>query len=253
MKITKKIAVTSLLATFAGFSATSSAGLFDNLADVAGGALATYGHTGEHRDRRDLTTAEIDKALREALLVSARSASEQLSRREGYASGSAQLIPLPHKWKKARDVSRRIGYSGDFDILVRQLNEASIATVPALAKLVDAQVVTLSFSNPTEVLHSSRNNAASEYLRMASNTELRHRIQPVVKQALLDSGAMATGQRIATRVGSLPMVRDLPTDLTDHVVELSIENFFRQLGHQESAIRSNPEHRTSGLLKKVFG
>ncbi len=247
---TSTVAVATLLTTF---SLSVSAGLFDNLADVADGALAAYGQGAEHRDRRDLTATEIDDGLREALVVSASVAGERLSRRDSYVNGSRLLIPLPHEWRKARAVAQRIGYSGDFNVLHKQLNEAAVAAIPALTQLIDAEVDALSFSNPAELLHSSKKTAASEYLRSSSDSSLRTTLHPIVRQALVNSGATATGLKIATRVGSLPMVRNLPLDMTDHVVDLSIENFFRQLGLQESAIRSNPQRRTSGLLKKVFG
>jgi hypothetical protein len=232
---------------------TASAGLFDNLADVADGALAAYGHTDGHRDRRDLTSAEIDNALREALALSAGYAGQQMARSGHYANGKGLMIPLPLKWREARKVAQRIGYSGDFDSLHQQVNTAAIESVPALIKLIDNEVDALAFTNPVELLHSSEKTAASEYLRKYSDASLRTYLRPVVKRALVRSGASATGLKIATRVGSLPMVRNLPLDLTDHVVDATIENFFRQLGLQETAIRTDPRRRTSGLLKKVFG
>ncbi len=245
--------MTTLCACATSLSITANAGLFDNLADVADGALAAYGQNGEHRDRHDLTASEIDNALREALTVGAGYAGQQLSRSADDANSRGLRIPLPLKWREAREVAQRIGYSGDFDSLHRQLNAAAIASVPALVELIDNEVNAIAFSNPAELLHSSEKTAVSDYLKVTSNASLRTYLHPVVKQALVSSGATATGLKIATRVGNLPMVRNLPLDLTDHVVDSTIENFFRQLGLQEAAIRTNPRRRTSGLLKKVFG
>ena len=51
---------------------------------------------------------------------------------------------------------------------------------------------------------------------------------------------------------SLPLVPDVQTDLSQHVLNKGIDGIFYYLAEEEKAIRENPAKRTTELLKKVF-
>ena len=55
------------------------------------------------------------------------------------------------------------------------------------------------------------------------------------------------------RYDSIPFVPDAKADLSDYVVEKSMDGIFYYLAKQEAAIRQNPAKRTTELLQKVFG
>jgi len=55
------------------------------------------------------------------------------------------------------------------------------------------------------------------------------------------------------RYKQLPMVPDVKSNLTDHVLDEAIAGVFLYLGREEAAIRENPAKRSTELLKKVFG
>jgi len=52
---------------------------------------------------------------------------------------------------------------------------------------------------------------------------------------------------------SLPFVPDVKADLTDFVLEKSLDGIFYYLAKAEADIRKDPAKRTTDLLKRVFG
>jgi len=52
---------------------------------------------------------------------------------------------------------------------------------------------------------------------------------------------------------AIPFLPSIKTDLTDHVLNKSLEGIFYYCAREEAAIRTNPAKRTTALLKRVFG
>jgi hypothetical protein len=51
---------------------------------------------------------------------------------------------------------------------------------------------------------------------------------------------------------TVPLVPDVKSDLTAHVVQKALNALFLYLGKEEAAIRNNPAAQSTDLLKKVF-
>ena len=50
----------------------------------------------------------------------------------------------------------------------------------------------------------------------------------------------------------LPFAPDVKANLTDHVLDKSIEGVFYYMAVEEKAIRQDPAKRTTELMQKVF-
>lgn len=254
MKIKKyKIAFVLCVSWLSFHSGAAVAGLFDNLKELAGGAVVAYGPNAGQRERQDLSVTEIDDGLREALAASARSAKSRIESSRGYYGDPSVRIALPHSWEQSRQVADRIGFSGDFDRLQVQLNQAADAALAEILRATASGIDTIEFDDPRELLQSSERHAATLFLRASVRARVIDAIVPVVSEALLANGAIDTAHKIARRTGQQQPTGKLNQDLARHVVNASVAGFFRQMARHEEAIRLNPGRRTTSLLKKVFG
>lgn len=249
-KTTVAVAIPVALMIFVGSVQTSAAGVFNNLVNAANGALPAYGRDTVRANRADLTAKEISAAIREALKTGADNVVLRFAA-EGYSDNSIR-IELPRSFLRAQKISARIGYSKEFDELERKLNVAALAAAPATRDLINRAVERLEFDDPRGILNGN-NIAATQHLRVRVNARLIRRLKPIVNELLAEAGALESSVRIAERIGHLPMVKNLKTDLADHVVEESLDGFFHYLAKEEQGIRLSPVRRTSDLLRRVFG
>lgn len=230
---------------------TVRAGVLDNLVEAANNALPQYGREGTTRSNRlDLTSAEISAAIREALKLAAENVALRL-RSDSYNQPNYR-VSLPPAWKKAQKIASRVGYGAKFEKLEQQMNSAALAAVPATRTLIKRLVDRLEFENPHAIL-GGHDIAATQHLRQRINGQLARRLKPIINDLLVETGATDESDRIARRVERMPMVRNLRTDLADHVVAQSLDGFFNYMEKEEQAIRIHPESRTSALLQRVFG
>lgn len=251
-KIINAVVLPVAFVAFAAGSAaqTSHAGVFNNLVNAANGALPTYGREATRANRQDLNTAEISAAIREALNIGADNVSARFTR--GGYSDTTVRVELPRAWRKAQKISARIGYSAEFDELERKLNSAAASAAPATRNLIKQYVDRIELEDPRALLNG-HDIAATHYLQQRVNDRLVRRLKPIINQLLIDAGAVESSSKIEKRVRHLPMVKNLQTDLADHVVAESLAGFFHYLAREEQSIRINPASRTTELLQKVFG
>lgn len=241
----------ALIAVVAGSSVQPGhAGVFDNLFNAANGALPTYGREASRANRQDLSTAEITAAIREALNIGADNVSERFSL--GGYNDTTVRVELPRAWRKAQKIAARIGYSAEFDELENKLNIAAASAAPATRTLIKQFVSGIKLDDPRALLNS-HDIAATHFLRQRVNDRLASRLKPIINQLLIEAGAVESSSKIEKRIRHLPMVKNLQTDLADHVVAESLDGFFHYMAREEQSIRINPASRTTDLLKKVFG
>ncbi|MEM7259571.1 MAG: DUF4197 domain-containing protein, partial [Pseudomonadota bacterium] len=245
------------LLTFVALSASlllgvnhAQANMFENLVDVANGALPSYGRTDAPGRRTDLTAEEISGALRELLTVGCDNVVAKLER-YGY-NNPAVRIELPKKWRKARKIASRIGYRSEFDKLERSLAEIAVAIAPDTRDLLSEMITDLDLGNPGELL-SGGEIAATAALRERAVARLAEQLRPIVSAALASSGAMGHSNEIVRHVKHLPVIKLSETDFTDYVVRESLDGFFHYLALEERAIRLHPYDQQSDLLKRVLG
>lgn len=226
------------------------ANMLENLANVANGALPSYGRADAPGRRADLGSVEISDALRELLTIGCSNVVKKLQR-YGYNNPSVR-IDLPKKWRKARKIAARIGYSSEFDKLEQRLAEIAVAIAPATRDLLNEMIEELDIADPLGVLTGSE-VAATVELRSRVASKLAQRLHPIVHASLESSGVLRVSNEIVRQVRHLPLIKLKETDFTAHVVDESLEGFFHYLAQEERAIRLQPYDQQSDLLRRVLG
>lgn len=245
-----KIKIVTLTAALLFGVNQAQANMFENLVDVANGALPSYGRADAPGRRVDLTTSEIAGALRELLTVGCDNVVEKLER-YGY-NNPAVRIELPKKWRKARKIADRIGYRSEFDKLERSLAEVAVAIAPDTRDLLNEMITDLTLEDPAALL-SGGEIAATVELREQVVAKLAQRLRPIVSAALEASGTIRHSNEIVKQVKHLPVIKSLETDFADYVVDESLDGFFHYLALEERTIRLQPYEQQSDLIRRVLG
>ena len=138
------------------------------------------------------------------------------------------------------------------------MNRAAEQAVPEAAAVLGDSVKQMSIADAKSIL-TGTNNAATQYFRRTSETNLYARFLPIVKAATEKAGRHVSLQaddrqsrRRFRRIGRRLLGKETP-DLDDYVTRKTLDGLFLKIAEQEKLIRENPVARTTDLLQKVFG
>lgn len=199
-----------------------------------------------------LSTSEIDSGLREALRVGTERVVGQLGRLDGFNANPELHIPLPDSLEKVQSALNAVGASGLADDLELRLNRAAEAATPQAKEIFWQAIEDMSLSD-VEQIYNGPDDAATQYFQGKMTQPLVDSMRPVVDSAVAEAGAVQAYDSMIGQYQALPFMPDVKADLTDHVLEKSLDGLFLYLGREEAAIRQNPAQRTTDLLKRVFG
>jgi hypothetical protein len=199
-----------------------------------------------------LTSDEISEGLREALRVGAERVVNTLGQTDGFNKASDIHIPLPNTLKTAQSMLSKIGQSGLADDLELRLNRAAEAAVPA-AKTHFADAIKEMTIDDAKMILEGPKDSATQYFRRKMSAPLTADMKPIVDDQLSKVGVIASYDKMMGQYKNIPFAPDVKADLTEYVLEKSIDGVFLYLGREEAAIRENPAKRTTELLQKVFG
>jgi hypothetical protein len=95
-------------------------------------------------------------------------------------------------------------------------------------------------------------DAATQYLRRTTSSQLRARFKPVIQDALNKVEATKYYGDIINTYNKVPFVQKVNPDLDEYATDLAMQGLFVMIAEEEKKIRENPIERTTDLLKKVF-
>ena len=199
-----------------------------------------------------LTQSDAEKALKEALVIGAKTVGTQLSAENGYFGDKKIKIPLPGQIGKLQKNLAKVGFSGPLDDLQLRVNRAAEAAAPEAANLVVDAVRNITMEDAISLVKGGE-TSATDFLRLKTETKLEALLRPRLETALEDAGALKVVDDIASKYDLSQYNMDPRKDIVDHSVDKALEGLFFYLAKEEKEIRSNPVKRTSDILRKVFG
>ena len=239
-------------------------------------ALAPFSHGADLLERRGLgkiksndppAAAGIGGALsqdqmvgglKEALAKGVEKAVSSLGREDGFLKDADVTIPMPESLQKVEKILRTLRQDKLADEFVTTMNRAAEQAVPEAAAVLGDSVKQMSITDAKAVL-TGTNNAATQYFRRTSETNLHARFLPIVKAATEKAGVTGAYKRMTDKAGgglggfggSL-LGKEAP-DLDSYITHKTLDGLFLKIAEQEKQIRENPVARTTDLLQKVFG
>lgn len=228
---------------------TTGSGAGGELAGVLGGVL---GEMGTESGAGELTAAEVEAGLRQALSVGTERVAAELGRTDGYFGDPQIRIPLPGRLGELQRTLDGIGLAGPLNDLQLRLNRAAEDAVPQARTLVLDAVASITLDDALAILNGG-DTAATDFLRTRTETGLRAALTPHMRSALDGSGAYAALDSVARHNGLGGLSASLRDDITQSAVNYGLDGLFVYIAAEEKRIREEPVARTTELLRKVFG
>jgi hypothetical protein len=199
----------------------------------------------------NLSDDKVVSGLKEALRVSTGNAVAKTGRVDGYLKNEAIKILLPPKLKTVGSGMRLVGMGSQVDELEIGMNRAAEKAAPQAKAIFLASLKKMTFTDARQIL-SGGDTAATDYFKRTSTPDLTKAFKPIVHQSMLNVGVVQQYNKVlATAPGGTALAGQF--DLTDYVVQKSLDGLFYELGQEETNIRRNPAAQTTSLLKEVFG
>jgi len=196
--------------------------------------------------------------LKEALGKGVQQAVATLGKTDGFLKDANVKIPMPENMQKVESTLRMLRQDKLADEFVTTMNRAAEQAVPEAAAVLGDSVKQMSIADAKSIV-TGTNNAATQYFRRTSETNLHTRFLPIVKVATEKAGVTSAYKQMTDKAGSGfgglgggLLGRQAP-DLDDYVTRKTLDGLFLKIAEQEKLIRENPVARTTDLLQKVFG
>ena len=194
---------------------------------------------------------EIANGLREALDMGIKKQVSKLTQTDGFLKNELVKIVLPQELQKVDKTLRDIGLASLADEGLKILNRAAEEAVSEATPIFVSAVRGITFGDAKNILLGG-DNAATQYLIQATQTELYAKFNPVIKKSFEKVGADKIWGNLITKYNSLPLTNDVNPDLTDYVTTEALQGVFAMISVEEKEIRTKASSRTTTLLKRVF-
>ncbi len=200
-----------------------------------------------------LTPDQMIGGLKEALAKGVEKAVANLGKEDGFLKDVGVKIPMPESLQKVEKTLRTLRQDKLADDFVTTMNRAAERATPEAAVVLGDAIKQMTVADARAIL-TGTNNAATQYFRRTSETNLFARFHPIVQKATEQAGVTSAYKAMMGKVrfaGSF-----LPVDAADldaYVTRKALDGLFLKIAEQEKMIRENPVARTTDLLQKVFG
>jgi len=198
-----------------------------------------------------LSSAQIAGGLKEALNKGIDKEVTKLMAPDGFYKDQMVKILLPQELQKVDKTLRDIGMGQLADEGLKLLNTAASDAVKEAKPIFVDAITTMSFDDAKNILLGNK-NAATDYLKQKTQTQLYSKFKPQVQTSLHKVKADEVWGKIITKYNSIPFVNKVNPDLTDYVSQKALEGVYKKVAVEEQKIRTDLNERTSDLLKKVF-
>jgi hypothetical protein len=236
---------------------TARADLMDWFSKLRGGsstnATATAAPLPALGGLAQLTQDEMTRGLKEALGKAVQKAVADLGKPGGFLDNAKVKIPMPPQLAnidKGLRMMKQDKIADDFQIT---MNRAAERAVPVGASVLANAVSQMTLDDAKAILKGP-DDAATQFFRKTSTTNLTEKLLPIVKDATSQVGVTASYKKLMGNASFLGgfMNKDV-VDIDGYVTRKSLDGLFIMMADEEKKIRQNPAARSTDLLKKVFG
>ncbi len=202
--------------------------------------------------KSNLSQADIVSGLKEALIKGTQSAVSTLGKENGFFAHPKLRIPMPEKLQTVETALRKLKQDDIADDFVLSMNRAAEKAVPKAMSIFSRAIKNMSIEDAYGILQGP-DNAATEYLKKTSGSQLHQQFLPMVKQATNNVGVTENYKALIDNLGMMSKLIDVESlDLDKYVTDKAVSGVFNLVANEEKLIRANPTARTSDILKKVF-
>jgi hypothetical protein len=202
-----------------------------------------------------LSNDEVIAGLKEALEKGATLSVEKASVIDGFWRNDRLRIPFPAEAEKMKTTLVRIGMQRHVDEFELTMNRAAEDASKEAAAIFINAIKGMSVGDGFAILRGGE-NAATNYLKEKTTTDLIARFRPIVEQATSKVALAEHWSTLASaynKAGFITGSQAVDTDLNAYVTQRAIDGLFVLVAEEEARIRKDPMARTTDLLRRVFG
>lgn len=198
-----------------------------------------------------LSNGDIGDGLRAALSIGATQGSDLLSAKGGFFNSPYKIL-LPEEARQVTSKLQFIPGFGQVENLVLQKINSGAESAAAKAKPIFLDAVRkLTITDALSILMGDK-NAATQYLKTATNDQLYAAFLPTVQASLDEFGARKYWSDAVNAYNRIPLITKVNPSLDDYVTKQAMAGLFSEIEKKERAIRSDKSLRTTDLLQRVF-
>lgn len=190
-------------------------------------------------------------AIKQALSQGIDDSIELLSKAQGFNIGDAYRIPLPEKLQKPADLLRKFGQDKLVDDMEQKFNDAAKASIAAAGGVFGEAISNMSVADAVKILEGE-DNAATQYFRETTESDLREKFKPIISTATSESGLAKKYKSFSKTLNTFSPGNEYAVDLDEYVLGHSIDALFDRIAVEEASIREDPLKRSTELMQKVF-
>ena len=201
-----------------------------------------------------LTEAQASAGVKEALNKGIVKAVQFASEPDGFNLNDDIHIPTPPDLELVKStVGRLPGMTMLFAQLETQLNRAAEAAAPKAKDIFLNALTNISITDALSLVTSGSTDAATQFLRRSTQSQLIAAFHPDIEAAIDQVGAGRAYATITNTYNKVPLMAPVNLSLADYTTQKAVDGLFILLAKEEGKIRKNPAARTSDILKTVFG
>ena len=213
-----------------------------------------------------VSNAENIDGLKSSLNVGIEKAVGTLGIENGFYNDAVLKLLLPPEAKPIINNIQLIPGGQDLiDKAVLSLNRTAEDAVKEATPIFKNAILKMSITDAVDILFG-KENAATEYLRQNTYTDLKAAFAPKVKVSLSKPlvantsttqtwNLMCSSYNVVSNsvVGKFSGMKPVNVNLENYVTEKALDALFVKVAEEEKAIRTNPAARVTALLQNVFG
>ena len=204
-----------------------------------------------------LTQGDATEGLKEALRVGTDTSISKGSALDGYFANQAIKILLPPEAQNIVTVINQVPGVGPalIDEVVLKLNRAAEDAAPEAKDILLNAILNITITDAIAIVNGE-NDAATQYLRGATQTEIAGLFKPHIENSLQTVGAQSAWGTLTSNYNTVAPILGQPqvnTDLADYTTNKALDGLFHLVAEEEGKIREDPLHRVSEILQQVFG
>jgi hypothetical protein len=204
-----------------------------------------------------LSEGDATEGLKEALRVGSDTAVTKGSALDGYFANQAIKILLPPEANIIVDVINQVPGVGPalVDEVILKLNRAAEDAAPQAKDILLDAILNITITDAIAIVNGN-NDAATVYLRNATQDNIAALFQPHIENSLQTVGAQSAWGTLTSNYNTVAPILGQPqvnTDLADYTTNKALDGLFHLVAEEEALIRQDPVHRVSEILEQVFG
>ncbi|MCX7745136.1 MAG: DUF4197 domain-containing protein [Flavobacteriales bacterium] len=204
-----------------------------------------------------LTNSDVVAGLKEALKVSTDTSVANLNRTDGYFANAAVKILLPPEAAAVESTLRAIPGIGNavVDDVILKINRAAEQAAAEAKPIFINAITNITFNDAMNILNGP-DDAATQYLKAQTYSQLVTAFTPPIENALTSVGAQQAWNAMITYYNTYNDIlglQDIPDNLAQYTTQKGLDGLFHIVAIEEGKIRNDVNHRVNELLQRVFG